>query len=326
MSSDPSSHRRVSELACTCRILVPAELDGERLDRALEILVEGTSRARLQKMVRRGCVRISGRVRVRSNLPIRRGEVLELALDEPARGDADPAEELRVVYEDADLAVIDKPAGLISHPNERFPAGTVADLAEQRYGPLPTALGEHRPGIVHRLDRETSGLMILARTREAMLELQRQFMGRRIQKTYLSLVHGEPRAERFEVDESIGPDGGHPDRQRLSPPGLGLRAVTKVEVLEAFDGFAYLACRPKTGRRHQLRVHLASRGLPMVTDRLYQPAWVRIPDGAPMPIRQALHAHGLELEHPTERRPLSFESPLPADLSMLLEWLRRNRS
>lgn len=340
------------------RIHVPKILDGARIDRALEALVDELSAARAQKLVRRGAVRIQGRTLKRSTEKVRTGDVLLLGVEftranlasteaggsgaeGPAHDAGNPEGQGREptaparLFEDEDILVVHKPAGMVTHPTERFLEGTVADLCDRDHGPLPRLLGDHRPGIVHRLDRETSGIMVLARSEDAMLGLQRAFRDRRVSKTYLALCHGRAQRDRFTIDAPLGPAGGDPDRQEILREGEGKDARTKVRVLESFPdtgspGFpgralALVRCRPTSGRRHQIRVHLASEDLPIVSDRMYRPGWVEDPPGAPLPVRHALHAAGLEFVHPTTGEALEFEAPLPKDMESLLAWLRVER-
>lgn len=342
----------------TTRIRVPKDLDGVRIDRALEALVGELSAARAQKLVRRGAVRVQGRTLKRSTEKVRTGDVLLLGsefgranlseqkpggaeLEGHGRGSEQPRDSAsdpagpELLFEDEDLLVVYKPAGMVTHPTERFLEGTVADLCDRDHGPLPRLLGEHRPGIVHRLDRETSGIMVLARSEDAMLELQRAFRERRVAKTYLALCHGRVPRDRFTIDAPLGPAGGDPDRQTILREGEGKDARTKVRVLEAFPdpaapdhgkrALALVRCRPTSGRRHQIRVHLASEDLPIVSDRMYRPDWVVEPPGAPLPVRHALHAATLAFFHPRTGEDLEFEAPLPEDLGTLLAWLREDR-
>ncbi len=173
-----------------------------------------------------------------------------------------------ILYEDEDIVAFDKPAGLVVHRNDRYGGGTLADLAQARYGPLPEVQGEHRPGIVHRLDRETSGVIVLGRTQEALEELKRQFKEREAEKTYLAFVHESPRFDSEWIDEPIGTDERHPERKMVVPRGQGREASTYYEVRERFRGFSLIECKPRTGRTHQIRVHLSWAEHSLVGDRL----------------------------------------------------------
>ena len=305
------------------RLRVPAALHGKRLDHVLDALVEGASRAQLQKLVRRGRVRVDGKRVARSNIRVQARAELALELDRP-RDPVEPASRLRVLHEDAHLLVVDKPAGMLAYPAPRSAAPSVSEELERRFGPLSTALGEERPGIVHRLDKETSGLLVVGRTDLALRHLQEQFRAREVEKTYLALVSHVPPAEPFRIEAPIGPVPGKLDRQRVSPPAEGKDAATGVERVEAFARHALVACRPTTGRRHQIRVHLAHRGFPVVGDPLYGTRRAVPLANAPL-ARLALHAAQLALRHPDGERPLRFESALPDDIGDALRPLREAR-
>ncbi len=310
---------------------LPQDQTEQRLDRVLAAELTGRSRSKLQQWIRAGRVRVGGEVVTRPSHPV--GGGAEVSVDPPPEDVAtdaagEPVEELVVLWEDRHLAVIDKPAGVVTHPNERYPRGTVADLARERWGALPTQQGEDRPGIVHRLDRMTSGLLILALSEEAMVELMRAFREREVEKTYSALVHGVPRFDSEWIDAPIL---RVPRRERLRVGGSGEEgrpASTLIECRERFHGFAHIHAHPKTGRTHQIRVHLEHLGHPIIGDRLYGPRGaleVPLPPEAPCLLRQALHARSLRFRHPISGDPLAFDSPLPADMAALLEWLRSSR-
>jgi len=283
------------------RLTVPRELAGERFDRALALLIPALTRSQLQKLVRRGRVKLDGKRVVRSNLVLQGGEEVLVRFD---RADVSTGGPLVVLHEDPERVVVDKAAGMVMHPTQRVAGGTVSELAVERYGYLPG--DELRPGIVHRLDRATSGLCVLARTREALEHLRAQFRTRTIEKRYLAIVHGAPAAEEFAIDAPVGPAPGQLDLQRIETEGRETRS--RFRVLERFESFALLACEPLTGRRHQLRVHLASLGLPILGDRLYGTSW-DAPFGAG---RHALHAERLAFDHPRtgERETWVCEPPI----------------
>jgi 23S rRNA pseudouridine1911/1915/1917 synthase len=304
---------------------VPAELAGERLDRALVALLAGElSRTRVQELILDGGVLLDGRPAERSAELLAAGGTIEVRdvprsrLRPGGRGEG----ELVVLFEDEHLAVIDKPAGQLSHPTSVVQGGTVAELARARWGELPAPQGEDRPGIVHRLDADTSGLLLIAKEERAAGELLRAFRERRVEKGYLALAHGAPRFDSDWISSPIGRSRQRPDRMRVLAEG-GRPAETFYRVRERFPGFALLECLPRTGRTHQIRVHLASIEHPLVGDRVY-PGRVRqrIPPGAPPPRRHLLHAHALAFAHPVSGAPLSFESPPPPDLQEWLDWLR----
>lgn len=303
---------------------------GQRLDRVLVELMPGSSRARLQAWIREGRVEVDGQRVKKPGAEVAEGVSIVVVPPAPIDREASArlAAELPVLHEDDALVAIDKPAGMLSHPSERTTQGTVADLADARWGPLPHIQGEDRPGIVHRLDRWTSGVMVLGRTRAALDELKRQFKERRVEKTYLALVHGVPRFDSDWIDAPIVRPEHRRDRYEVAREGEGREAQTYYEVRERFDGFAYIACFPKTGRTHQIRVHLTSIGHPLVGDRIYRQRGalaVPVPKEAPAVDRQSLHAHELKLTHPSTGDGLHFEAPLPPDLTAMVEWLREHR-
>lgn len=307
---------------------LPTEFDGERLDRVLVALLEGTSRARIQERIRDGGVKLDGEVVLRPSHPVAGGQLAEF-LDVPrSRERAGSAEGLdfRLVHEDQAVIVIDKPAGMVVHPSSVVRGGTVSELAEARFGPLPSPQGEERFGIVHRLDADTSGLLVLARTAEAGEELKRQFRQREVEKRYLAIVLGNPRFESDWIESELGRSPRSPDRVSVMPKGEGKHASTFYEVRERFTIATLLECRLVTGRTHQIRVHLESLDYPVVGDKLYRGRGGRretlLPVDAPPLNRQALHAAHLEFTHPTTRERMSFDAPLPADLTALLDWLR----
>ncbi|MDP6990253.1 MAG: RluA family pseudouridine synthase [Planctomycetota bacterium] len=304
---------------------VPAELDGERLDRALARLVAGASRSAARRWVEQGRVKVEGQPHERPARPVRTGERIELEPEpraEPVTAEQ-AAETLPILFEDEHVAVVDKPAGVLTH---RAGAGlevSVSELAVELLGPLPDGQGEGRPGIVHRLDRQTSGLLVVARSEAAQVELMRQFREREVSKTYSALVHGEPRFDSEWIEEPIGRCERHPDRMAVRDGGR--EASTFYETRERLAGFSLLAAHPHTGRTHQIRVHLASIGHPVVGDRVYRTAGApprALPPGALDPQRQMLHAAELMFRHPTEGDRRSFSSPLPDDFVALLAALR----
>ena len=287
-------------MAAPLRFELPRSFQGRRLDHVLDELVPDHSRAALQKLVRRGRVKLDGRRVLRSNVRLGGGEVLSLELE------AAPPPTPRVVHEEADFAVFDKPAGLLTHPTPTRREPSVSSFAVERYGPLPSVEEGERPGIVHRLDRATSGLILLARTPEALDHLRELFRARRVEKTYLAFVDGIPRQARFEVERPLGPQPSHPDRQRVTDSGKA--ASTAFHVEARGRGVARVRCHPRTGRRHQLRVHLAHAGTPILGDELYARA-----TSVPAPPRLALHACALRFED-RQGKSRTFELPLAEDL------------
>jgi 23S rRNA pseudouridine1911/1915/1917 synthase len=307
---------------------------GRRLDQALAELADGYSRMALQRLIKSGAVRVDGEVVDRPGARIEARGRVEIDL-QPQGEPAEPAAsilELSIVHEDEHLVVIDKPAGLLTHGTAATRTGrreeSAADLAVARFGPLPSLYGDDRPGIVHRLDRDTSGLLILGRTPEALEALKAAFHAREIEKTYLAIVLGTPRFDSEWIEKPLGRRPDKRDRISVVAAGQGREAATYYEVRQRFEAFALLAVFPKTGRTHQVRVHLASIGMPLLGEKLYVPRRLqgRIPPSAPKLARQALHAHALAFAHPVTGEPLRFESPMPEDMARAIADLSRGGS
>lgn len=310
------------------RLQIPRSLDGARLDEALAELLEGPSRALVQKWVRNGALHRDGNPVRRSNVRVRAGERYELSLPSDETQAAAPpvadAPAWKLVHEDEDLLVVEKPAGMLTHAAPRSKDVSLCELVVRRLGPLPTTFGVERPGVVHRLDRWTSGLVVLGRTEAAMHALKSAFAARRVRKQYLALVHGRPVAAPFECDAPLAPGRSGSDRQRVGPSRDAKPAHTRFAPLERLGEVTLLECRPTTGRRHQIRAHLWSEGLALLGEEIYRLAQkLRWPAGVARPKRQALHAAELRFAHPRTGRELSFESPWPADLRDVLDDLRR---
>ncbi len=299
------------------RLTIPAKFSGQRLDRVLAALIPDHSSAQLQKMVRRGRVQLGGSKVLRSNLRVQKGQEILIQLESIVQ--TQPL--LCVLHEDEHIVAVDKPAGLITHQTDRHKSGTLADLAALQFGAMPSFEDQHRPGIVHRLDRDTSGVILLARTQAAMDHLRDQFRQRTVEKHYLALVQGIPSPPKYIIEQQLGPDSKIPDRQRVLKLSEGRRARTQVELLEEFESCSLVSCRPSTGRRHQIRVALASTGHPILWDAIYGAPLKGKPD-APKMKRQALHASQIEFEHPATGKRLMVEAPLPADMQTILQWLR----
>ena len=295
---------------------VTADLEGKRLDTALAGLESALSRAQVRRLIESGNVRVSDE-QVKPAYRLRRGELIEWRVPEPVGSELAPEPiPLEIVFEDDDLIVVDKPAGLIVHPAAGVRSGTLVNALLYHCGGLSGVGGVRRPGIVHRLDKGTSGLLVAAKNDLAHNALARQFKEHSIQREYLALVRGQPGAQRGSIDAAIG---RHPsDRKRFSTRArTGRTAVTHWAVERRLRDLTLLRLRLETGRTHQIRVHLASIGLPVLGDPVYGGG--RKGAREPGLRRQALHAVQLGFEHPRTRERLRFASRLPEDLVLVIE-------
>ncbi len=321
--SNPDAHGRAAAAPETFRFAAAPHEAGPRLDVWLARRLPALSRARLQALIRAGSVTVNGAA-VKEHRPVRAGDNIALVVPAPApvalRPEAIP---LAILHEDADLIVLDKPAGLVVHPAAGHATGTLVHALLHHAGPEFAIGGDQRPGIVHRLDRDTSGVMVVAKTAAAQAALVAQFQRRRVSKTYVALVWGVPDPARGTIATLIGRHTR--DRKKMSAvPNTGRPAVTHYAVVESFGPAALVRLKPETGRTHQLRVHLAHRGHPVVGDTVYgRRATAGLPAPAP---RQMLHAETLAFDHPATGRRLEFTAPWPADFRDLAGALRRARS
>jgi 23S rRNA pseudouridine1911/1915/1917 synthase len=300
-------------------IEVPADLAGMRLDQALARLLPQHSRNRLKAWIESGDVPVAGAT-VLPRHKLAGGE--SIAVREraaPPGADAAEAMPLPIAYEDEAIVVVDKPAGLVVHPGAGNRSGTLLNALLHH---LPALAALPRAGIVHRLDKDTSGLMVVAKTPQAQTDLVRQLQARSVHRHYVALAHGD--LERDIVVDA--PIGRHPvQRTTMAVVASGKPARTHVVVLERHGIASLVRCRLETGRTHQIRVHLASIGHPLVGDPVYRSrrSGARPPVLADFP-RQALHAEHLALLHPVTRRECRWTAPLPADLAALIERVRRH--
>jgi 23S rRNA pseudouridine1911/1915/1917 synthase len=305
---------------------------GSRLDLFLATACSDLSRSRIQKLIEEGAARLRGQAVKRSHV-VRAGDTVELAVPEPEpvaiRPEAIP---LSVLYEDEDLLAIDKPPGLVVHPSPGHASGTLVNALLHHVRDFGGVGGELRPGIVHRLDRDTSGVLLVAKTDRAHAALSRQMKRRSMRKEYLALAAGVPKVRKGEVSFAIGRDPN--DRKKMKafraspePPAGAREARTLYEIeREWFPlGLTLLRCRLVTGRTHQIRVHLAAAGLPVIGDPVYgRPRHERVKDAALRQVlqdfpRQALHAERIAFRHPATNEPVEIVAPLPGDLRLLID-------
>jgi 23S rRNA pseudouridine1911/1915/1917 synthase len=302
---------RVVSGRSSLRVRVPEEAAGLRLDRFLAGLPEVGSRAAAERVLAAGPVLVNGAA-VEKSARLAGGEEIEFDRLEEPKGGLEPEDVgLRIAYQDDDLLVVDKPAGVVVHPSAGHDTGTLV------HGVLEHGAAggeEERPGIVHRLDRDTSGLLVVARSPEAHDRLKQLVRKHALEREYLVLVRGRPRSRSGRIEAPIGRDRRDPTRQSLDTD-RPREAVTHFELVELIGEYALLRVRLETGRTHQIRVHLAAIGLPVVGDAVY---------GSPDPAlgRQFLHATRLAFTHPFTGERVEVESPLPPDLSRYLAALR----
>lgn len=287
------------------------------------------SRNRIAALIDGGGVTVDGKP-PRKSQRLRRGDRVEVRIPRPPPPSAEPEPiPITLVYEDEHLAVVDKPAGLVVHPGAGHRSGTLVNALLHRLGRLSSTGSPHRPGIVHRLDKDTSGLMVVARTDEAHRALAADLAARTVRRGYLAAAWGHLRDDRTTVDRPIGRDPAH--RTRMAVVDGGRRAVTHLRRLERWRAADLLAVRLHTGRTHQIRVHLLALGHPIVGDPVYGEGWERGLVGAGgrwatelqrRAGRLFLHAARLSFRHPATGETLAFTSPLPEPLHSTLEWAR----
>jgi 23S rRNA pseudouridine1911/1915/1917 synthase len=312
---------------------------GSRLDRFLAATCSDLSRSRIQKLIEDGSVRVGGAAAKRSHV-VRAGEEVSIEVPEPRSVELAPEEiPLSVLYEDEDLLAIDKPPGLVVHPSPGHGSGTLVNALLHHVRDLAGVGGELRPGIVHRLDRDTSGVLLVAKSDLAHASLSRQMKKRAMRKEYLALVAGIASVRKGDISLPVGRDPR--DRKKMKAfrasdalPAGAREARTIYEIDREWPalGLTLLRCRLVTGRTHQIRVHLAAAGLPVVGDPVYgRPRYDRIRDPAlkkrlaEFP-RQALHAELIAFRHPATNAPLEIVAPIPEDLAALIDAIERSES
>ncbi|MGA1979619.1 MAG: RluA family pseudouridine synthase [Sedimentisphaerales bacterium] len=303
-----------------------------RVDKYLHGRFSNFSRVMLQEIIKEGGVKVNGKV-VKPSFKISPGDKIELTLPElPSKEILAQDIPLNIIYEDDDIIVLNKQPDMVVHPARGNTYGTLVNALAFYSDKLSSGLGEFRPGIVHRLDRDTTGVMVITKNDTAQWKIAKQFEQRKTKKSYLAIVHGTPE---LTADRINAPLGVHPKiREKYAiRPEIGKEAITFYEVIESFRGFSLLKLTPKTGRTHQIRVHLSYIKHPIVGDDMYGGKLVypwQLAEGEPAvqePVinRLALHAWTLEFKHPTTKKPVKFEAPLPEDMQHLLDMLRKYR-
>lgn len=305
--------------------IVGPEGSGERLDVYLARHLRELSRSQLQRLIRSGEVKVNNAVAGKPRLELRAGDKISFQAEPKSLGAVAEDLPLSILYEDDDIAVVNKAAGMTVHAGAGAESGTLANAALHHFGKLSRAGGDLRPGIVHRLDKMTSGLVIVAKNDAAHAELAAQFKSREVQKTYLALVHGRVASDAGDIVKPVGRDPVR--RVRMKAGGIRPRqAFTHYKVVKRFGDFTLVEAEPKTGRTHQIRVHFASIGHPVVGDTLY---------GAPRKLNRAgqaektlgrnfLHASKIEFRQPSSGKAIHFEAPLPPELQDFLLAIERS--
>ena len=314
-------------MSTTFEFAVPDELEGARLDICLAELHPQWSRSRVRKLIDDGRVQLNGGP-CKASSTVHRGD--EIVVEEPPPQPLEVEAEdipLDILHEDGDILVLNKPAGLVIHPAAGNPSGTLVNALLHHCRDLSGIGGVERPGIVHRLDKDTTGIMVVAKNDRAHLALSIAFRRHTVRKTYVAVCYGIPTTADGVVDAPIDRHPRH--RQEMAVVSEGRPARTLYEVEEELAGTSKLSCRPVTGRTHQIRVHMAHIGHAIVGDPLYAGRqWRNLADPQAQAAcrsfpRQALHAWRLAFEHPASKEPVEFEAPLPGDLLDLIAVLRQ---
>ncbi|MEM7476418.1 MAG: RluA family pseudouridine synthase [Planctomycetota bacterium] len=317
---------------------VTEQEQGQRIDAVLALLLDGYSRVFLRKVVQDGGATVNGMV-VKPSFKVREGQEINVDLPPiPVDGPQPEEIELSILYEDEYMIAVDKPAGMVVHPAKGNWKGTLASALAFRFQQLSDVGGVTRPGIIHRLDRDTSGVILIAKTNAVHLHLSEQFEQRKVQKEYFALAIGKVELDRDIINLPIGPHPYQRDKMAIRKDHPKCKeAETRYEVVDRFGGISAIKLEPKTGRTHQIRVHLSHIGAPVLCDRLYA-GHARISRGEllrriarKLPAspgdddvlleRQALHAHRIRFTHPATGEEMQLESPLPADILSVMEVL-----
>jgi 23S rRNA pseudouridine1911/1915/1917 synthase len=297
---------------------IEEEQDKERIDKVIASLNEEWSRSQVQQWIKDGLVTVNGKA-VKANYKCSAGDAVVVELPEPEPLDVEPEEmDLDIYYEDADVLVVNKPRGMVVHPAPGHMRGTLVNGLLAHCKDLSGINGVLRPGIVHRIDKDTSGLLMVAKNDFAHESLVNQLVNKTVTRKYKAIVHGVIPHDYGTIDAPIGRDKH--DRQSMAvTEENGKEAVTHFRVLERFDKFTFIECQLETGRTHQIRVHMKYIGFPLAGDPKYGPKKTLPIDG------QALHAGILGFTHPRTGEYLEFEAPLPEEFQRVLDMLRNNR-
>jgi len=327
---DPICH--LWQMGPELALQVSSSVKERRIDKYLHGRFSNLSRVMIQKQIAAGAVRVNGKI-VKSAFKLSAGDRIEFTLPQlPAREIMPEDIPLDIIYEDDCLIVLNKQANMIVHPARGNTHGTLVNALAFHSDKLSSGLGEFRPGIIHRLDKNTTGVMVVTKDQTSQWKIAKQFQHRQIKKSYLAIVHGTVELAADQINAPVGVDLRRREKYAVRAE-TGKEAVTVYEVLESFRGFSLLKATPETGRTHQIRVHLSHIKHPIVADDMYGGKLVypwQLADAKPAaqePIidRCALHAHTLEFKHPKHKKMVKFEAPLPEDMQNLLDTLRKYR-
>ena len=331
-SQGPISEEKPKPADAAQQLHVGHSIRQRRLDKYLHGRFSNLSRSFIQSAIKQGAVKVNGKI-AKQSLKLSPGDIIDFTPPAPPSKDILPEDiPLDIIYEDEELIILNKQPDMIVHPARGNTHGTLVNALAFYSDELSSGLGEFRPGIVHRLDRNTTGVMVVTKNDSAQWRIAKQFENRQVNKTYLAIAHGTPE---LTADRINAPLGVHPRvREKYAVrPDSGKEAVTFYEVIEAFSGYCLLKLTPKTGRTHQIRVHLSYIKHPIVADDMYSGKLVykwQLAGNEPAvqePIisRVALHAFSLEFMHPANNQRMKFEAPLPQDMQNFLAELRKYR-
>lgn len=302
----------------TNKNIVFEELTSSRLDKFLVTQFPDFSRSRLQSLIQDGMVSVNQTIVTKNGFQLEYGMMIDVIIPETIDSGIMPENiALNIVFENPDLLIINKPAGMVVHPSAGHITGTLVNAALAHAPEMDGIGGEIRPGVVHRLDKDTSGLILMAKNDRTHRFLQDQFKNRTVKKTYLAITDGNPPTPVGRIEAAIGRDPSHRKKMAIVPIQKGREAITQYRVIESFKNHTLIEAKPLTGRTHQIRLHLAFLECPIVGDKLYGKRKLTLDVD-----RQMLHAYKLEVILPGEKKVRVFEVPLPADMENVLTLLR----
>jgi len=302
----------------TNKNIVFEELTSSRLDKFLVTQFPDFSRSRLQSLIQNGMVSVNQMIVTKNGFQLENGMMIDVIIPETIDSGIMPENiALNIVFENPDLLIINKPAGMVVHPSAGHITGTLVNAALAHAPEMDGIGGEIRPGVVHRLDKDTSGLILMAKNDRTHRFLQDQFKNRTVKKTYIAITDGNPPTPVGRIEAAIGRDPSHRKKMAIVPIQKGREAITQYRVIESFKNHTLFEAKPLTGRTHQIRLHLAFLECPIVGDKLYGKRKLTLDVD-----RQMLHAYKLEVILPGEKQVRVFEVPLPADMENVLTLLR----